>query len=53
MSPEMFSMDAKNYCLSDVFSLGLVFLYIYKDYSIQYEERKKITSNEYIQKLHS
>lgn len=53
MSPEMLSGDAKNYYLSDVFSLGLLFLYIYKNFSISHAQRCEITPNEYIQKLHS
>ncbi|CAD8190784.1 unnamed protein product [Paramecium pentaurelia] len=53
MSPEMLSGDAKNYYLSDVFSLGLLFLYIYKNFSISHAQRCQITPNEYIHTLHT
>ncbi|CAD8117221.1 unnamed protein product [Paramecium sonneborni] len=51
MSPEMFQGNAKNYYLSDVFSLGLLFLYIYKNYSISHAERCELTPHEYMLKL--
>lgn len=31
MSPEMLNEKVNNYFLSDVFSLGLVYLYLFKD----------------------
>ncbi|CAK83816.1 unnamed protein product (macronuclear) [Paramecium tetraurelia] len=53
MSPEMLQGDAKNYYLSDVFSLGLLYLSIYKDFSISHAKRCEITPQEFIQKLHA
>lgn len=39
----MFNGEAKDYFLSDVFSLGLLYLSIFKGFPIQLEERRCLT----------
>ncbi|CAD8115685.1 unnamed protein product [Paramecium sonneborni] len=51
MSPEMLNNNAKNYILSDVFSLGLLFLYVFRDFSMPWIERKNLTDLEFIEQL--
>ncbi|CAD8112548.1 unnamed protein product [Paramecium sonneborni] len=51
MSPEMLNNNAKNYYLSDVFSLGLLFLYVFRDFSISWMQRKNLTDIEFIEQL--
>ncbi|CAD8166608.1 unnamed protein product [Paramecium pentaurelia] len=42
MSPEMLNNNVQNYYLSDVFSLGLVFLNVFRDYRMNQTDRESL-----------
>jgi hypothetical protein len=48
MSPEMLRGEALNFYLSDVFSLGILFLGVFKNYSMPYAERKEISDEQFV-----
>ncbi|CAK57428.1 unnamed protein product (macronuclear) [Paramecium tetraurelia] len=51
MSPEMINKNVQNYYLSDVFSLGLVFLYVFRDYSLNQVDRELLKEQKFSQEI--